>query len=226
MPFSRLVLAIVLCSTKTADVRPVFERLFRKFGMPQSIQCDNGIPFVAVRARAGLSALSAWWVSLGISIVRSRRSCPQDNGAHERMHRDLSAEMQDAPAATSALQQRLLDKWKQEFNHVRPHQALGGKTPAEVYSGTLRAQSPTPPAISGRVQSEYRVHSNGCFYVRKQWYFLSLSLSGFNVGLERLDALNVRVWFYGIDLGTVEIEPTVDDSVYLGATRRGQRKVA
>jgi len=224
--FSRLVLAIVLCSTKTTDVRAVFERLFRKFGVPQAIQCDNGIPFVAVRARAGLSALSAWWVSLGISLVRSRPSCPQDNGAHERMHRDLSTEVQDAPAETPALQQRLLDKWKQEFNHVRPHQALGGKTPAEVYSVTPRAQPPAIPAVYTRGQSVHRVHANGCLCVRKEWYFLSLSLSGFNVSLERVDALNARVWFYGLDLGTVEIEPTVDDSVYLGATRRNQRKVA
>lgn len=88
--FSRKVLAIVvLDGTKGAAVREVFERLFRRYGVPRAIQCDNGTPFVCVRARGGLSVLSAWWVSLGIELARSRAGCPQDNGGHERMHAEL-----------------------------------------------------------------------------------------------------------------------------------------
>ncbi|MBK6460859.1 MAG: DDE-type integrase/transposase/recombinase [Myxococcales bacterium] len=74
-------------------MRAVFERLFRKHGLPIAIQCDNGTPFVATNSRGGLTTLSAWWVSLGIRIVRSRPGCPQDNGGHERMHRDVSADV-------------------------------------------------------------------------------------------------------------------------------------
>ncbi|MBK6464154.1 MAG: DDE-type integrase/transposase/recombinase [Myxococcales bacterium] len=68
-------------------------RLFRKHGLPIAIQCDNGTPFVATNSRGGLTTLSAWWVSLGIRIVRSRPGCPQDSGGHERMHRDVSADV-------------------------------------------------------------------------------------------------------------------------------------
>ena len=67
---------------------------------------------------------------MGIRIARSRPGCPQDNGAHERMHADVSAEVQGHPAADAKSQQRVLDRWRQEFNHVRPHDALDGKTPA------------------------------------------------------------------------------------------------
>jgi len=118
--FSRYVLATVACSTKLRDVRPIFERLFARHGVPKAIQCDNGVPFVSVRSRAGLSTLSAWWVSLGIRLVRSRPGCPQDNGGHERMHADVRADVQRHPAATREQQQRQLDRWRQEFNHVRP----------------------------------------------------------------------------------------------------------
>jgi len=136
--YSRFLLDIVACSTKSSAVRPIFERLFRRYGIPKAIQCDNGVPFISVRSRAGLSQLSAWWVSLGIRVVRSRPGCPQDNGGHERMHADVRADVQSRPAANRAEQQRLLDRWRQEFNRVRPHQALGGRTPAEVYK--VRAQ--------------------------------------------------------------------------------------
>src|SRR6185369_11566589 len=99
--------------------------------------CDNGSPFVCTRARGGLTKLSVWLVSLGIRLVRSRPGCPQDNGGHERMHRDLS-ELQHKPARSRRAQQRECDRWVVDFNHVRPHDALGGKTPAEVYKPVER----------------------------------------------------------------------------------------
>ncbi len=85
--YSRKVLAVALgSSTRATEVRRVLERLFEQHGLPIAIQCDNGSPFVCVRARGGLTKLSAWLISLGIRLVRSRPGCPQDNGGHERMH--------------------------------------------------------------------------------------------------------------------------------------------
>lgn len=221
--FSRFVLAIVLCSAKYEDVRPVFEGLFRKYGVPRAIQCDNGVPFVSVRARAGLSTLSAWWISLGIRLVRSRPGCPQDNGGHERMHRDMRADVQSSPAANPAAQQRFLDRWRQEFNHVRPHQALGGKTPAECYRLNDRKRVtlikyPYPPDFQLAL-----VHLNGNLRINGVVYFLSSSLSGHRVALERLDSIRVRLWFHDLDLGTLEIEPDVDTALYESSVPRGSK---
>jgi transposase InsO family protein len=71
--FSRFLLAVeVLESTAGAEVRKVFEGIFRKYGLPSAIQCDNGSPFISVHGRGGPTALSAWWISLGIQVVRSR----------------------------------------------------------------------------------------------------------------------------------------------------------
>lgn len=211
---SRFVLDIVVCPQTYADVRKVFERLFRKYGVPRAIQCDNGTPFVAVRARGGLSRLSAWWLSLGVQLVRSRPGCPQDNGGHERMHGDISADVQSHPAATVAAEQRRLSRWRQEFNHVRPHEALGGSVPAEVYkSAAQRLLVPVPFAYPERVSAR-RVYSDGDVSFRRERIFVSEALAGHVVGLEPVDGLCVRLWFRELDLGVVETTAAVEVSSF------------
>jgi putative transposase len=212
--FSRYLLAVHHCRPTTDGVREIFERLFARHGVPEAIQCDNGTPFVAVRARGGVSQLSAWWLSLGIRLVRSRPGCPQDNGGHERMHADLAADLQSAPAATRDAQQRELDRWRQEFNHVRPHDALGGKTPAEVYRPTEKRKPVERPFAYGPTKRVVRVHSQGTFAWCGSHYFLGSALRRQHVGVEAVDVLHVRVWLRDIDLGIVEIAPAVSDAAY------------
>jgi putative transposase len=225
--FSRFLLAVVACSTKNRDVRPIFEQLFRKYGVPKAIQCDNGVPFISVRARAGLSSLSAWWVSLGIRVLRSRPGCPQDNGGHERMHSDVRADVQAHPAVTRAEQQRLIDRWRQEFNHVRPHQALDGKTPAELYKVVDRRRAL-------RTTYAYPAHFytgkvNGCgnLAFRGDPCRVGEPLAGHDVGIEVIDALHFRLWLHDLDLGIVETLPGVDDSCFEGpGLARGRRRAS
>lgn len=131
--YSRYVLiAKAFASPSLDQTRRVFKELFKRYGVPRQILVDNGTPFINVQARGGLTRLSAWWTSLGISVLRSRPGCPQDNGGHERMHRDLKEEVQAFPSGSRAAEQRALDRWRQDFNHVRPHEALGNKTPGSV----------------------------------------------------------------------------------------------
>ena len=205
--FSRKVLAAVVCNATTEAVRKVFVRLFRKYGVPGAIHCDNGVPFVSMQARGGLSVLSAWWMSFGIRIVRSRPGCPQDNGAHERMHVEVRAEVQASPAATPEAQQRALDRWRQQYNHVRPHQALAGKTPAEVYKpGERRPPRPVPYAYPPHVEVRH-VKSSGHISFRSYAYFVSVALIGHELGIEEVDAIHVRLWYRELDLGLMEVEP-------------------
>lgn len=205
---SRYVLACTLCRATTSAVRNVFEKLFERHGVPKMIQCDNGSPFISTRSRGGLSALSAWWISLGIRIVRSRRACPQDNGAHERMHADIAAEVEISPAANVEAQQRVIDKWRQEFNHVRPHQALSNKTPAEVYKPAERHR---PSVIEYTYPERFITRrvapSSGHINFRMGVYFVSESLRGHTIALETIDATHVRAWFHDVDLGVIDVEP-------------------
>ncbi len=211
---SRFLLAVVATATTSEAVRAVFEPLFRRHGLPSAIQCDNGTPFISVRARAGLSALSAWWTSLGIRVVRSRPGCPQDNGAHERMHADICAEVQSKPAATLAEQQRLLDRWRQDFNHVRPHQALGRKTPAEVYKVTEKRRPSSRPFAYDKRFYVRRVSSTGYFRFRGDSCALGVPFAGLDVGIEVVDAMHVRAWLHELDLGLVETLPAVDPACF------------
>src|SRR5688572_19010752 len=109
-------------------VRPVFERAFREYGLPLAIRTDNGVPF-ANTGLHGLTQLSVWWLRLGIQHQRIRPASPQENGAHERMHRTLKAETTRPPAVNLARQQRVFTTFRREYNSERPHAALSGSTP-------------------------------------------------------------------------------------------------
>ena len=224
---SRYIFTVKLTGTSTEAVMPLFEALFRKHGLPDAIQCDNGPPFVSVQARAGLSRLSAWWVSLGIRIIRSRPGCPQDNGGHERMHRDIASEVERTPAMSVEAQQRIVDKWRQEFNHVRPHEALGGKTPAELYQVSKRRyRGPRPPSYPLHFIVK-RVMQNGTFKMDGEAYYVSSSLMRHDIGLEQLDELRWRAWFYNVDCGELEVLPRgIDDLVPESTTRPAKPALA
>src|ERR1700693_453711 len=111
-----------------------FERLFKERGLPQAIRSDNGVPFASPNGLFNLSKLSVWWLRLGISIERIRPGHPQQNGRHERMHLTLKQEG-TRPAGQNILQQQAkFDAFIEEFNTERPHEALGMKCPAEIYT--------------------------------------------------------------------------------------------
>jgi transposase InsO family protein len=205
--FSRFVLAgSIGANTKCARVRRVLERLFRVYGLPLALQTDNGSPFVCTRSRGGLSRLSVWLVSLGVRIVRSRPGCPQDNGGHERMHRDM-VELQQTPARSRRGQQRACDEWLIDFNHVRPHQALNGKTPAEAYRpSTRRSLIPKVPTYPAGWTTR-RVGARGYVRVNGDELFISMPLVGQIIGLRQETEVRWRARFFEVDLGTVEVLP-------------------
>jgi len=122
--------------TDTERVRAVFEAAFREYGMPQAIRTDNGAPFASAALR-GLSRLAVWWIKLGITPERIEAGHPEQNGRHERMHRTLKQDLQ--PGRDWRAQQRQLDQFRQDYNQLRPHEALGMQTPAALYVPSPRS---------------------------------------------------------------------------------------
>jgi transposase InsO family protein len=136
---SRYLLACEgLESTREAGAFPVFERVFREFGLPAAIRTDNGVPFASPHALFGMSRLAVWWLRLGIAIERIKPGHPQQNGRHERMHLTLKQETTRPPAYNFLQQQARFDDFIKGYNQDRPHQALGGKYPGEVYTPSAR----------------------------------------------------------------------------------------
>ena len=135
---SRFLLCISLLAAQSdALVRRRMIGVFQAYGLPRVIRVDNGSPFAGTGALR-LTRLSLWWVRLGIRVEFTRPAKPQDNGAHEQMHRVLQAETVSPAAANPRAQQRRLDRWRSEYNTLRPHEALGGRVPASLYSPSPR----------------------------------------------------------------------------------------
>jgi len=181
--------------TDTARVQAIFEAAFREYGMPAAIRTDNGPPF-ASSAVAGLSRLAVWWIKLGIVPERIAAGHPEQNGRHERMHRTLKQEVAQPPAANRRKQQRALDHFREEYNEVRPHEALQMNTPAAVYEPSerkypARVSAPDYPE-SMLVRS---VRRRGHFRWKKHEMFLTEVLWGEQVGLLPVDDRWFTIYF-------------------------------
>ena len=137
--YSRMILCVRYMTSKTADaVRAVMTELFRKYGLPKAIHSDNGSPFAATNGILGLTTLSAWWITLGILPERSLPGCPGQNGSLERMHGDLAREIERKIPGGREANQAATDSWVVEYNTVRPNEAIGMRTPSELYRPSER----------------------------------------------------------------------------------------
>jgi hypothetical protein len=198
--YSRYVLALQrLADARTETVRPCFERLFERYGLPGAIRSDNGTPFAHVKGLLGLSRLSAWWVVLGIDLERGRPGHPQDNGGHERMHRDIGAELEPRTGDQAAL-----DLWREEFNQERPHEALGMKCPAQVYQASPRRYAGSPEDLDYPGMYSRKVTHDGTIKWQQVMFFVSTSLTGWSVGLKPLGDGRLEVWFGRLLLGWID----------------------
>jgi transposase InsO family protein len=145
--YSRYLLACVsVTRPDEKHVRRALEDVFHEFGLPDAIRSDNGPPFASL-GLAGLSQLSVWWMRLGIRHERIQPGKPQQNGRHERMHLTLKQETASPPRATLGAQQRAFDRFRKDYNHDRPHEALGGDVPASFYE---RSKRPLPIPAWGK----------------------------------------------------------------------------
>jgi putative transposase len=181
--------------TDTQRVQAIFAAAFHEYGLPEAIRSDNGAPFAA-RAVGGVSRLSLWWMKLGIRPERIQAGHPEQNGRHERMHRTLKQETASPPAATARAQQRVFDRFRRDYNEIRPHEALLMQTPASLYGCS-------PRIYSGRVREpEYgslwhvrRVMEQGQFRWKSQRVFLGTVFQGERIGLLPCDERYFTVYF-------------------------------
>ena len=218
--YSKYILSIeVPEKCDTYNVKMVFEALFRQYGLPEYIRSDNGPPFGNVQNYWGLTKLSVWWMSLGIRIDRSDPGHPEHNGAHERMHRDMKKELQNKIYGDLRQHKKVFEKWRKEFNEVRPHEALGMKTPKEIYKKSERKYCGEDIEIeyNGRMKSRV-VNDRGYFHYKNQHFFVGNPFSGYNVGIKERAGHYCEVWFDNYKLGvinpaTLQIETEVVENI-------------
>jgi transposase InsO family protein len=200
---SRFVLAVRLVK-KLDDQRTrlAMTAIFRRYGLPQIIRVDNGSPFAGLGSR-NLSRLSVWWLRLGIQVEFTRRAKPQDNGAHEQMHRILKAETASPPAPSLHAQQRRSERWVRLYNEMRPHQALGGQVPARLYRPSPRPfRQPKPSTYPGAWLIR-RVRRNGWIKLHGRLRFIGRAFVHQWIGLHTLNAEVCEIYLDHLLLGTL-----------------------
>jgi putative transposase len=168
----------------TKEARPICERLFQESGLPAAIRTDNGAPF-ATPACCGLSTLAVGWITRGIRQQRMAPGRPEQQGAHERLHRTLKADATRPPERHQEAQQARFDRCCREDNEGRPHEALGDRTPASRCRPSLRplaAKLPAPASPGHDVAR--RVRTAGTFRFQSRQLFSSDTLLQEAIALE------------------------------------------
>jgi transposase InsO family protein len=187
--FSRLIFTAKGMHEATYEgCRKEYEEVFREYGMPWQLHTDNGPPFGCVASLCRLTRLAVWLIELGIEPVYSDPGHPEQNGRHERMHRDLKAEATRPPGYNLQAQQRKLNAFRIEYNEVRPHSALNLETPSKIH---VRSERNFPEKIEvweyPKEMKIRRVCRNGAIrWGHSHWVGVSTTLMEKNIGLEEL----------------------------------------
>ena len=188
----------------TLHAKPVFEAAFREYGLPARIRTDNGAPF-ASNGDTGLSALAVWWIKLGIYPERIRPGKPQENGRHERMHLTLQQATASPPAANWRQQQQRFDRFRQQYNHERPHEALGMMAPGQIYEASGQPwPSRLPEMTYDPDWGVRRVGEGGRIRWQGGRVFVSHALEGETVGLKPIGEQAWELYFSFYPLGVAE----------------------
>lgn len=203
--YSRALLTCdALLSVRFSEAQPSYERCFRENGLPRTIRTDNGPPF-ASPSLFGLTRLNVWWTRLGIVHERIDPGRPDQNGSHERMHRTLKAEATRPPGEHQAGQQGIFDRFRWEFVHERPHEALGQQTPASLYTTSARAMPECLPKPEYELHCQVRhVRQAGMIKFKGRQIFLTQALVHEEVALEEVDDGVWSIYFYRRLLGRLD----------------------
>ncbi len=204
--YSKYILSIkTLSKGDIPSVKAEFIRLFKIYGLPEIIRSDNGPPFASMQSLLGLTKLSVWWLSLGIKLDRIEPGKPYQNGAHERMHKDMARELQHEIVGNITLHQKLFDKWRIEFNRERPHESLNMKTPEQVYVKSEKLFDPNADLLLTYPFGFKQRHVNDRGYINWLGHLVMIGnpFNGFNVGIKR-EGDHYSIWFANNKLGVID----------------------
>jgi putative transposase len=203
--YSRYILCLrPMVWRSTEAVKQAFMEAFQCYGLPDIIRSDNGSPFACITGPAGLTRLSAWWLSLGIKPERTQPGHPEQNGGHERMHGDIARAIEANPAATLDEETMRLERWRIEFNAERPHEALGMQMPGDIYRCSPRRLSEVKPYVYPADFEKRLVNKNGCIHLHSQHVDFSEALGAMDVGIEPVGDSRWRVCFCDFVVGGPE----------------------
>ena len=224
--FSRYLLRCeALLEPDGTRVKSILDSAFQEFGLPLAMRSDGGPPFAST-GPARLTELSVWLLLLGVRIEIIAPAKPQQNGRLERFHRTLKAETCSPPAHDYCAQQRVFDVWRREYNHERPHEALGQRRPASLYSRSAH-QYPRPlikPAFNPFAELA-RIDKNGYVWWQQKRVFISSALRHEYIQFEPIDDGRWEASWGAIPLGHLD-EDRPERGLIVARRKRGEGKVS
>ena len=121
-------------------VIPVFTEAFREFGLPEAVLSDNGAQFAGFKK--GYTQFERWLMDLDVLPIHGRIRHPQTQGKIERFHRTMKQELLNHTVIADIDDaEKKFHVWRDKYNNIRPHEALGMKRPGEVYEPSQRHYS-------------------------------------------------------------------------------------
>ena len=205
--YSHFVLACqARANQQFAGTLRAFRSLTRQVGLPEIIRVDHGSPFAST-GLGRLSSLSVWWIEQGIEVEFTRPASPQDNGSHERMHRDLKAEATNPASANLAAQQRRFERWQYTYNHERPHESLDQQFPADFYQPSPRRlnENDKPLVYPDDYEAKLVTDSGHVAHEGKN-YLVGEAFAGKLVGLHLNAQSQTELHFMNVHLGNLAFD--------------------
>jgi transposase InsO family protein len=137
---SRFCICLVaLADERRESVQNELTKAFRLYGVPRRMTMDNGSPWGSAGTSQRYTRLTAWLMRLGVRVSYSRPSHPQTQGKDERFHRTLNEDVIRGRGIRDLAQaQEVFDAWREIYNSIRPHEALGMKPPVSRYTPSSR----------------------------------------------------------------------------------------
>ena len=212
---SRFALCLQALAGETgAGVKATLTQTFRSYGLPVRITADNGPPWGA-RSANGLSALEVWLIRLGVRVSHSRPYHPQTQGKDERFHRTFKREvLQRQGFHSHEACQVAFDRWRDLYNLVRPHEALGQKPPVTRYTPSARPFPEQLPAVEyDDGDHVLKVKQKGQIAYQGRMVFIAEALAGEYIALRPSEQDGVMTVYFchkrirDIDLRTTANSP-------------------
>jgi len=203
------------------SVKQAYIKVFREYGLPQFMHTDNGTPFGSIRSPRRFSKLSYWLIDQGITPVFSDPASPQQNGRHERMHKDLKAYCRHRIQNTMSKQQSVMNDFVHEYNTIRPHEALQMQKPSNVHVMSERKYS------EKKIPYEYPLHfrvikvttNAAARWGSYHWVFISRGVIGKYIGTEEMGNGIWNVYYRDVLLGWIDEKLIRNKETYLHIQR-------
>lgn len=212
---SRYLIALeALGSTQAEPVRARLEQAFAECGVPQSMLMDHGVPWWSwAGPQAATTGLALWLMKQGIRLHWSGIGHPQTQGKVERFHGALQRAL-DKRGPGSESPQLWLDRYRWEHNHVRPHEALGMRTPASRWRPSSRRYDPNPPRwLYPEGAWVLKVDCQGKLDIRDTKWRIGRALAGEWVQILEVES---RLQVYYCNTLIRELEPAIQRSTLIG----------